>query len=455
MSASRPSAMNILDVKLYRNGRLTEGGISIADGKITKLGKEASLLPSEEVVRGKGLVALPGLIDVHVHLRDLQLSYKEDFFSGTCAAAAGGFTTVIDMPNTNPVTDSAERLREKMDVARKKIVVNVGFNAVPASLDTVIEAKDLAIGYKVNLVKQWSSLPTDDASLTALIDRAASVGKLVIFHAEEGGIVSELESRFKGSAAFKSYYKAHPVEAEEAAVARVLRCITSRAARVHLCHISSISSLGLIRKAKRAGRSVTCEVTPHHMLLGEESSSRRGGVSIMDPPLRRKETAGKLFAAFRRGIVDIVASDHAPHAIQEKASPHWWEIPPGIPGLETSLPLMLTEVAEGRVSLKRVVEAMTESPAKIFGLNRGELKEGAVADIILVDMKRTFKINSAKFLSKAKYSPFDGRNVTGKVIKTFVAGNLVYDDGKIIGKPGVGSILSPNVAHMVRKNSLM
>ena len=443
MSVSKPDVVNILGVRIYQKGRLIEGGISIADGKIAKLGKEVSLPADAETVEARGLVALPGLIDVHVHLRDLQQSYKEDYFSGTCAAAAGGFTTLIDMPNTTPVTDSAERLREKMDLAKRKIVVNVGFNIVPSSLDAVTESRSLAMGYKINLVKQWSSLPTDDVSLKSLIDRAAAIGKIVIFHAEEGGMVSELESRLKGNASFGSYYRAHPPEAEDAAVARVLECAAERSARIHFCHVSSLASLRLIQKAKREGRHVTCEITPHHMLLSEKSSSKLGGVSIMDPPLRKRETARRLFEALRRRIADVVASDHAPHSIEEKTRANWWEIPPGIPGLETTAPLLLTEVAKGTISLKRVVEALAESPARIFGINRGELREGAAADIILVDMKRRFKIDSSTFFSKAKYSPFDGRKVTGKVVKTFVGGKLAYDEGRIVGEPGMGSIIYP------------
>jgi len=443
VSVSEPDVFNILGVRIYQSGRSIEGGISIADGKISKLGKEASLPTGAETVEAKGLVALPGLIDVHVHLRDLQQSYKEDYFSGTCAAAAGGFTTLIDMPNTTPVTDSAERLREKMDLAKRKIVVNVGLNIVPSNLDEVAESRRLAMGYKTNLVKQWSNLPTDDVSLKSLIDRAAAIGKIVIFHAEEGGMVSELESKLKENASFGSYYRAHPPEAEDAAVARVLGCATERSARIHFCHVSSVGSLRLIQKARREGRHVTCEVTPHHMLLSEESSSKLGGVSIMDPPLRRRETARRLFGAMRRGIADVVASDHAPHSIEEKTRANWWEVPPGIPGLETTAPLLLTEVAKGTICLKKVVETLAESPARIFGINRGELREGAEADIILVDMKRRFKIDSSGFFSKAKYSPFDGRKVTGKVVKTFVGGKLAYDEGRIVGEPGMGSIIYP------------
>jgi len=446
VSLSESDIINIVGVRIYRNGRLVEGGISVADGKIAKLGKEAALRAGAETVEGRDLVALPGLIDVHVHLRDLQQSYKEDYLSGTSAAAAGGFTTLIDMPNTTPVTDGAERLKEKVGLAKQKILVNVGLNIVPSSLDAVTESRDLAMGYKINLVKQWSSFPTDDVSLRSLIDRATAIGKMVIFHAEEGGMVSELESRLKGNTSLESYYRAHPPEAEDAAVARVLGCATQRSARIHFCHISSVSSLRLISKAKREGRYVTCETTPHHMFLSEESSSRLGGVSVMDPPLRRRETARKLFEAFRRRIADIVASDHAPHSIQEKTRDNWWEILPGIPGLETTAPLLLTEVAKGTVSLKRVVEALAESPARIFGINRGQLREGAFADIILVDMKRRFKIDSSTFFSKAKYSPFDGRRVTGKVIKTFVGGKLVYDDGRIVAEPGMGSIIYPKTA---------
>jgi dihydroorotase len=447
VSAPESDITNILGCRIYLDGRLVEGGISVAEGKVIKLGKESSLPSSVKTVKATGLIALPGLIDIHVHLRDLQQSYKEDYYSGTCAAAAGGFTTVIDMPNTSPVTDSAERLREKMDLAKQKIIVNVGFNIVPASLDEVSKSKTLAMGCKINLVKQWSSLPTDDDSLRSLIDRAAATGKMVIFHAEDDKTVSELESKLKVGKSFKCYYKAHPTEAEDAAVARVLDCATNPDARIHFCHVSSVKSLRLIRKARREGRHVTCEITPHHMLLSEESSSKLGGVSIMDPPLRSRETARRLFSAVRRGVADVVASDHAPHSMEEKLRADWWEVPPGIPGLETTTPLLLTEFARGRISLRRIVEVLAESPARIFGIDRGRIGIGAVADIILVDLRRRFKIDSSTFFSKAKYSPFDGREVTGKVVKTFVRGELVYDEGRIVGEPGTGSIICPELAY--------
>ena len=163
----------------------------------------------------------------------------------------------------------------------------------------------------------------------------------------------------------------------------------------------------------------------------------------MDPPLRKKQVAEKVFGALKRRAIDMVATDHAPHSVEEKKQSPWWKVPIGIPGLETALPLMLTEVKRGNIALGRVVEAMAQAPATIFGLNGGGLKEGTAADIVLVDLKHSFKIDSSLFLSKAKYSPFDGRRVIGKVEKTFVEGRLVFDQGHIVAAPGSGAILSP------------
>jgi len=437
------SEINILSAKLCLDGKLTDGGISISRGKIARIGKDSHLPKSGVTIQGRGLLALPGLIDVHVHLRDLELSYKEDYLSGTSAAAAGGFTSVIDMPNTRPVTDTAERLTEKMEIAKRKIVVKVGFNIVPSNLTEVDRAVDLAMGYKINLVKPWSSLPIDESSLASLIHRATSKGKMVIFHAEDGAIVDKLERKFRESTSFRSYYAAHPSKAEDVAVAKVLDCVTEQAAKVHFCHISSLESLKLIKTAKAQGKRVTCEATPHHMFLSTESSSKLGGISIMDPPLRKKQVAEKVFGALKRRAIDMVATDHAPHSVEEKKQSPWWKVPIGIPGLETALPLMLTEVKRGNIALGRVVEAMAQAPATIFGLNGGGLKEGTAADIVLVDLKHSFKIDSSLFLSKAKYSPFDGRRVIGKVEKTFVEGRLVFDQGHIVAAPGSGAILSP------------
>lgn len=435
--------VNITNAKLFWRRELVDGGLSIDKGRIIAVGKEPNLYDSDVTINAKGMLCLPGLVDIHVHLRDLELSYKEDFVSGTSAAAAGGFTTVVDMPNTRPTTDRLSLLEEKIRIASSKILVNVGFNLVPSSVDQMDEAKDRAMGFKFNLVTQWSDLVMNEETISSVVHLSASLGKTAIFHAEDGEIVKKLEERLKSEKGIGSYYKAHPPEAEERSVKKILNCAAGSRSRIHFCHISTLGSLAAIKEAKLAGARVSCEVTPHHALLDEETVAGIGGVAIMDPPLRDRAVSQALFNALEAGGIDLIASDHAPHSLQEKKDSIWWKIPPGIPGLETTLPLFLTQVKQGRISLARVMEALSAKPLEVFGLKRKGIEVGAEGDLVLVDFEREAEINSSAFLSKAKYSPFDGVKVTGWPQKTFVKGQLVYDEGMIVSAPGSGRVLLP------------
>jgi dihydroorotase len=425
---------------------LLDGGLAVDKGRICSIGKASNLPQADDTLNAAKRIILPGLIDVHTHLRGLQLAYKEDFFTGTCAALAGGFTTILDMPNTIPPTNSQSSLHVKKAVAANTAVANLGFySGIPAT-DAEIKtlAADDIVGFKLFLNKPCCERDlTDDETLLHLFNLVHEVDSIITIHAESRRIVERLEKIGRSSTSndVRSYLRSHPPEAEVAAVNRVLPLVALSGVHSHFCHISTSTALDLISKAKKIS-SVTAEVTPHHLFLSRIDATRCGGIAVMDPPLRDEIESQRLWIDLIHGRVDLIASDHAPHTIEEKTRQNIWDVPPGIPGLETTLPLLLTSVVAQRLSLNQVVTFLAYNPANIFRLPRkGYLRPGYDADFIIVDLKKHFTLQPSTFLSKAKYSPFDGRQVTGKVVKIFVNGEMAMDEGELIAKPGSGTIL--------------
>jgi dihydroorotase len=437
----------LYNTKICIHGNLVEAGLAIDNGKIVKIAKNTNLPSASTKMNLKGHIMLPGLIDCHVHLRDQELAYKEDFFTGTAAAAAGGVTSVIDMPNNKPVTLDSFSLKERMKLAEKRVLVNVAFNsAFPKTVEEISEVvKAGAVGFKVFLSNRIGGIDVDDDELLfAAFKEAKENGVPVAVHAEDKKIIEEFrrEMETAGQNDTAAYVNAHPPEAEAQSIQRVIRLVKRSGVHVHFCHISSALGLDAVLIAKKAGLPVTCEVTPHNLLLSSEQYNRSEFFALTDPPLRTREDAAALWSALKRGFIDMLASDHAPHALEEKNVDSVWEAKPGIPGLETTLSLLLTRVNDGRLSLPELVKLTAEEPAKTFNLGeRGFLGEGNWADIVVVDMKREYEIDSSVFFSKAKYSPFDGMRVKGKPIKTFVNGKLVMDEGEIVTESGTGHIL--------------
>jgi len=444
----------LCNTKICIRGNLVEAGLAIDKGKIVKIAKSINLPPASTKINLKGQITLPGIIDSHVHLRDQQLDYKEDFFSGTSAAAAGGVTLVVDMPNNKPVTMDSFSLKERIKLAEKRVLVNVAFNsAFPKKLEEITEVvKAGAVGFKVYLSNRIGGLDVDNDDLVfAAFLKARENGVLVAVHAGDRRILEEKRNEMENAGRIdtEAYVSAHPPEAEVQSIHRIIQLVKKSGVHVHFCHVSSASGLNAILLAKRNGLPVTCEVTPHHLFLSSEEYRRFGTLALTDPPLRSREDASSLWSALEHGFVDVIASDHAPHALEEKIVDSVWEAKPGMPGLETTLPLLLSQVNNGHLSFAELVRLTAEEPAKIFGLSkRGLLEEGSWADIVVVDMKREHVIDSSLFFSKAKYSPFDGMHVKGKPIKTFVNGLLVMDEGEIVAESRTGQIVVNELALM-------
>jgi dihydroorotase len=426
----------VKDANIWTQGRFIKGSILVEDGRIKRTARKIDAA-GIQTIEASGFYALPGLVDAHVHLRDLQLAYKEDFASGTSAAAAGGFTTLLDMPNTIPPTDSPSRLIEKQEHALRKVRVNVGFHAAATSEKKTIDAlaKTGAFSLKLYMPKPIAPFNTcDDTEIRKMMIAVQKTGIPITVHAEDIKSSADIEQ----VDSFQQLAKERPAMLETRAVERILLVQSKTRCKVHFCHLTLASSLQTIHARSRR---TTSEVTPHHLLLSSTTLKKVGWKAWMVPPLRSKLNQRALLATTRAGYCDTVASDHAPHTIREKT----WQprnSPPGIPGLETTLPLMLTLVNKGFLNFSLLIRLLTENPARIFGLrSKAKLQPGYDGDIALVDKKKRSRIDSSKFLSKAKYSPFEGFPTRGGIVSTIVGGTLVYDDGDLVGREGCGSVL--------------
>lgn len=345
------------------------------------------------------LIKLPGLIDPHVHLREPGAIQKEDFTTGTKAAIAGGYTLVLDMPNNPDATVTAEALQEKMDLAKGRIYCDVGFHfgASSKSVQYFQEVSGKVFGLKVYMNQTTGDLLMEDDSTLEAVFSAWPKDKPVLVHAEGDTLQKaiNLARRFGN--------------------------------KLYVCHVSLEKEIGLIKEAKASGLNLSCEVSCHHLFLTDEDAKRLGPYGMMKPPLSSKEDREALWEAIADGTIDMIASDHAPHTKEEKAG----EKPPyGVPGLETSLPLLLTAVNDGKLTIERLIELTSTNPRKIFGI------PGQENTYVEVDMGESYVIENENLQTKCGWTPFAGTKVTGKVKKVVLRGKTVFDGKNIFGPYG-------------------
>lgn len=433
--------------KIYFRGSFIEGGLAIDGDRIVKIGKEPNLPSATERIDLNKCLVLPGLVDVHVHLRSQRQAYKEDFLSGTKAAVAGGFTTVLDMPNNDPVTCSTSEIIKRTELAEREIVANVGFlSCFPQRMEEIADIVSAgAVAFKLYLSKQIGGLDIeDDSKLLQAFTEASRLNVPIAVHAEDLETIRRRTEAEKedGNNDVEAYLRVHTPEAEVEAARRVIRLAAETGANIHLCHVSSEETVALTKRARKRGIQVSCEATPHHLMATSNLLRELGSIALTDPPLRKKEIVKALWAALRKGLIDVLASDHAPHSISEKTADSVWSVKPGVPGLETTLPLLLTKVNEGLLALDELVRLTAERPAQIFGIrDTGFLGEGSKADVTVIDLHREGRIDVDRFYSKAEYSPFDGWRVKGLPVKVFVSGKLVMNEGVVVADRGVGRVL--------------
>jgi dihydroorotase len=418
---------------LIRNGRLLDpsrdldstGDCLIDEGKIVETG---AALSSEgaEILDAEGAWIVPGLIDMHAHLREPGQEYKEDLTSGGTAAVAGGFTQVACMANTDPVNDDPSVTQFILDRAEKNSLAKI----LPIAAATRgLEGKVMT--EMVTLREAGAVAFSDDGAtimdtqvMRRVLDYSTLAGLPVIVHAEDchlrgGGVINE------GATSTRLGLPGNPAAAEEIMVARDIRLAALTGAHLHIAHVSSAGSVELIRRAREAGHRVTAEVTPHHLTLTDEATVQFDTSTRVAPPLRCAADIESLREALADGVIDVIATDHAPHATYEKEV-EFTEAPPGMLGLETALAVCMELVRDGRLSPIEFIRRLSTNPAELLRVDGGTLETGAPADVVLVDPDRVWTYDPAQGFSKSRNSPWAGKELTGRVTATVVDGRLVY-----------------------------
>ena len=400
--------------------------ITITDGTITAIGNQAK---ADKIIGINGKTVLPGIIDSHVHFREPGGEQKEDWLTGSMAAVAGGVTTVIDMPNNDPPITDLAALNKKRKLTKKSLV-NFGFffGATTNNIEEVRKVSGIA-GIKIYVGSSTGNL---------LVAQDDDIKKLMeipninwVIHAEDEELIRKNSQQISENSNSAIHSQIRNRQVAMKGVERVIDLAKETNARIHICHISTAEEVSLIKKAKNANLQITCEVSPHHLFLNDGAYEKFGNFVKVNPPLRTKKDNEALLKGLNDGIIDIIATDHAPHTIKEKETPYH-DAPAGIPEVQTSLPLMLNEVNKGTITIEQLIKIMSAQPAKLFSLqNKGLIAEGYDADITVVDMDKKQIINKEMLLSKCGWSPYENMKITGWPVMTFVNGNLVYDQGKI------------------------
>ena len=401
---------------LIRGGRVIDpannfddvADVLIVDGKISAVAKNIET-SAEKIIDATGKVVTPGLIDMHVHFREPGQEAKEDFVSGSKAAAAGGYTTVATMPNTSPVVDNAALVRSMVARAEDVGIVHVKIIGALTKGQKGLELAELR-----DMISAGAVAFSDDGHFDSnariflnALDYLHGTDKIIICHEEEtslveGGVMNE------GKRSAILGLKGRPTVSEDIAVARDALLAEYTGGRVHIAHISSARSVEIVREAKRRGVKITAEVTPQH------------------PPLRSKKDVDAVLAGLLDGTIDMIVTDHSPHAPEEKDREYIFA-PSGFPGLETSLGILLTDLYhENKIDLPTLISKMTYEPAKVFGLDAGTLSVGAAADVAIIDTNLEWTVDAQKFFTRGSHSPFVGRKLKGRAVATIVDGKIVY-----------------------------
>jgi dihydroorotase len=416
---------------LFRNATLADGrerDVRVDGETIAEVGTALRASTGERAIDAAGKRLLPGMIDVHVHLREPGFSHKETWRTGTKSAAAGGVTTVVDQPNTDPPTTNGTAFDGKLDHARAALV-DYGINGGVApdwDPDSLFARPLFALG-EVFLADSTGDMGIDGALFAEALDRASAAGVPVTVHAEDAGLFNESARARDDPDAWSAYRRA---DAEIEAVDFACQMAAEHEADVHIAHTSTPEA---IDRAADAG--ITCEVTPHHMYLSRNDLDDLGTHGRMNPPLRRERRRQGVHERVAEGPVDMVATDHAPHTREEKDA-GIWDAPSGVPGVETALPLLLEDARDGVLSYERIRDLTAANPAEVFDLpEKGYVAEGYDADLVLVDPENTREIHGPDLHTKADWTPFEGWTGVFPEL-TMVRGRVAFEDGIGFGNPG-------------------
>jgi dihydroorotase len=432
-----------------------DSDVLVTDGKIVGLVGPDVPAEAAKTIDATGKLVLPGMIDVHVHLREPGFEHKEDTTTGTSAAAAGGVTTVFGMPNLNPPTTDAKTLREVLDIYSRKSIVDYNHNPAPTHLEDVDAMIDQGIrAFKIYMVvDSGRTYPHpagtgihDHASLLQIMDRLAGTGTRFIVHPHDQALMTYFENQFleRGEDTPQAY--AQTLAARngviwDTAIDVILRLAEASGCAVHIAHMQTKGSIDAVRRAKARGVDVTCEVNHWAPFLSTWDDVIRLGpyaLSYWVPD----EGRAAVWEGMRDGTIDVISSDHAPHTREEKEI-GWtkmWSSHTGTPGIQFYYPLMLDAVNKGQISLERAVALAATEPARKFGLaeTKGRIEVGLDADIVIADLRSPWTITNDAVLSRSDWTPYDGRTISARIETTLVRGAEVYADGKVVGQPGQG-----------------
>jgi allantoinase len=456
---------------IIKNGTIVKpqdsykGNIYIKNGKIAAITSDELEGKAKEVTDANGLHVLPGLIDTHVHSRGKAAPEKEDFYHSSMAAAAGGLTTIFEMPNSVPAITSVEKLKEQIDILTP--VAHVDFAVWGLCLgdlnkEDIIPLKKAGVigfkffwGYAVNsetyqLIYNYDPSqknvipPLKDGEVYKIFEEVSKTGKVFAIHAENADLMETLTKRVKeaGDFTYEGLLKARPNLAEETVVKTAISFAKETNTRLHILHASSGESVNLVENAQKDNYPITIETCPHFLFLSNEDFDRVGPKMKVYPPVKYKKDQEKLWEGIKKDVISLVCSDHAPHT-QEQKNGKLWEIPAGMCGVETLASLMIGAVNDGKVSINKVASLLSEKPAKLFGIYpmKGSLEVGTDADITLVDLNKEHTIKEADLHSKSKVTAFDGFKIKGVPVASIVRGRTVMKNGKIVSKP-IGKFIS-------------
>ncbi len=428
-----PSEYLVTNIRLCRQGKLAKrkGFIHVAKGRLEALGVGVPPAAELPVLDGDGLVCAPGLVDLHVHFREPGQEEKETVMTGSRAAAAGGFTSVVTMPNTLPAIDNQGLVRYLIDRGTETGLCRLfptGAISVGRAGEMLTEFGEMVTAGAIGFTDDGSPVANGGLMRNAL-EYAGMLGVPIISHAEDLGLAGQ-GVMHEGYWSTRLGLEGRPRAAEDACVFRDIELARATGAHLHVAHVSTRGAADLIRRAKEDGVNVTAEVTPHHLALDHSRCRSYSPLFKMNPPLREPDDIAAVAQALADGVIDCIATDHAPHTAMEKEL-MFDQAPFGVVGLETALAVGVTFLVKlGRLDLGQLVHSLSERPAEIFHLPVGKLEEGGEADFILFDPDETWKVDPGRLHSKSKNSAFAGETLTGRVKATFLRGRLTYHDGE-------------------------
>jgi len=408
--------------------------VLIKNGKIARVGKSIKAKTAARL-QADGLIVCPGLIDMHVHFRDPGFVYKEDFSTGSKAAAFGGITCVYDMPNTNPQTDNVQTILEKKNIAKNKSFVDFGIYAAATdnNVQYINEMSKHCSGFKIFLGSTTNSLHLNEQKLKETLHAVSQTNKITLVHAENEPC---LRKHKDVEHSLKDHLRCRPSECEEQAIKNVLDASKDVSSKVHVCHLSSCEGFELLRKKPK---NVSVGVTPHHLFFDVDNIKSKQSLYKVNPPIRSHFDRETLWYGIKNGIIDVLESDHAPHTLDEKKK-DFNEAPSGIPGIETMYPLFLAEVKKEHLSFNQLIYLLCERPAELMNIPKGKIEVGRDADFIIIDYKETNAVKSENLHSKCGWSPFEGMPAIFPTA-VFMRGEKLIEEQDILVKQGFGNFL--------------